>query len=95
MWDLIRFGALTDYQIDRRYGDPRVTQARLPVLIDDGLVTRMDERFAGVESFQATTRGFYLGRFGLKRHNIKYGQLGHDLAVVDLADALLVTHGAV
>ena len=92
LWDLIRFGALADYQIDRRYRAPHVSSVRLPILLDEGFVARMDPWLPGLESYQATSRGFYLGRFGLKRHTIKYGQLGHDVAVVDLADALIETH---
>ncbi len=92
LWDLIRFGALTDYQIERRYSGPNIARARLPVLLDEGIVSPTDPWLPGVEAYQATSHGFYLGRFGLKRHNLRYGQLGHDLAVVDLADALIAAH---
>jgi hypothetical protein len=89
LWDLIRFGALADYQIARRYGSPAVANARLKPLIADELVRPLSEKFGDIVMYQITTRGFFLGRFGLKRHLLHPDHLGHDIAVVDLADHLL------
>jgi hypothetical protein len=88
MRELIRFGALTVSQLERRYRSPEAAHARVSLLLEEGLVAPADPWLPDVEAYQITRRGLSLARFGLKPHNIKPGHLGHDLAVIDLADAL-------
>lgn len=88
MWDLIRFGALADYQVDRRYGGSDITRARLTYMLEQGLVTGSTNRLQDITVYEPTERGYFLCRFGLKRRKVRDWHTAHDIAVVDLADYL-------
>jgi hypothetical protein len=54
--DLVAFGALTNDQIERRYGDPHLAAGRLELLFQGGFVRR--------DKFVQDTTVFYPSRLG-------------------------------
>jgi hypothetical protein len=87
--DLVRFGILTNDQIDRRYGNPLITAQQLPLLVTGGFVEPWRQLIKGAAVYSASASGARIARTGLKASRPTYDHLRHDIAVVDLADYLL------
>lgn len=89
--EFVRFGALIRRQIDLRYGDdlsPAVVGRRLGRLATRGFIREHKELGFPIPFYAATAVGARLVRreTGLAWAAYKARQLGHDLALVDLAD---------
>lgn len=87
--DLVRFGALAEDQINRRYGDPILTTLRLPLLDAGGFIEPWEVLVCGTQIFSATPYGARAAKCGLHSAKPSMQDLRHDIAVVDLADYLL------
>ncbi|MGI9147413.1 MAG: hypothetical protein ACR2IK_12795 [Chloroflexota bacterium] len=87
--DLVRFGALADDQIARRYRDPSLAAARLPVLVEYGLVEAWSPLIQDTAVFSTTAAGARVASAGLRSTRPSIQHLRHDIAVVDLADSIL------
>ena len=87
--DLVRFGVLTNDQIDRRYGDSRITLIQLPLLVAGGFVEPWARLIQDASLFSATPAGARVASCGLRANKPALEHLRHDLAVVDLADYVL------
>jgi hypothetical protein len=89
--DLVRFGVLADDQIERRYGDATFTADRLALLEAGGFVNKpRTDVIQGAAIYCTTRYGAIVARCGLGWTTPREGHLAHDIAVVDLADYLLV-----
>jgi hypothetical protein len=86
--DALRFGALARHQLVRRYRSLELTDLRLQFLLDTGWIARPQQPFPDTECFVATHRAYLRLHGELRHHRFKIQQLGHDLALVDLADYL-------
>jgi hypothetical protein len=90
--DLVRFGVMADDQIARRYADPSVALARLPLLKDGGVVFRWRQPLEAARLYSPTGLGRFLARVtGVARRETSERHLAHDVALVDLADFLLAS----
>jgi hypothetical protein len=89
--DLVRFGALAEDQINRRYGDPILTLLRLPLLDAGGFIEPWEVEVSGTQIFSATRSGARVAQCGLAQAKPPMQNLRHDIALVDLADYVL-TH---
>jgi hypothetical protein len=87
--DLVRFGVLADDQIERRYRDFSLAQARLELLISGGFVEQWSPLIQRTTVYSATGVGAHTARCGLRPTRPSLEHLRHDIAVVDLADYLL------
>jgi hypothetical protein len=91
--DLVRFGALADYQIARRYTAHANPRSRIRSLTKRGLMVRRRERVEGARVFIPTRACERLlrphVRLPARRKPTSENHVRHNLAVVDLADALL------
>lgn len=86
--DLVRFGALTGDQIERRYGDAAHAAARLADLSASGLVEAWSPLIQDTSVYSATAAAAGVAACGLRATRPSIQHLRHDLAVVDLADFL-------
>jgi hypothetical protein len=87
--DLVRFGALANDQIERRYGDLAHATARLPGLVQSGFVEAWSPLIQDTAVYSATAAGAGVARCGLRATRPSIQHLRHDIAVVDLADFIL------
>src|SRR4051794_12803071 len=79
--DLVRFGVLTNDQIERRYRDPAVTVARLALLQAGGLLNKpREEILQGAIIYSASRYGVHIARSGLGWRMTPDGHLAHDIA---------------
>ena len=85
--DLVRFGAMTDDQLARRYPDPAFGLSRLPHLKAARLVDLWFESLEGARVYSPTRRAQSIAR--LHPHTPYASHLSHDIALVDLADYLV------
>jgi hypothetical protein len=89
MRDLVRFGALANDQIERRYDDSSLAADRLEWLVEAGLVERWSPLIEHTTVYSATAAGARVARCGLRATRPSLQHLRHDVAVVDLADYIL------
>ncbi len=88
--DLVRFGALANDQIERRYDDdPAHARARLPELVASGFVEAWSPLIQDTAVYSATAAAAGVTGCGLRATRPSLQHLRHDLAVVDLADFIL------
>jgi hypothetical protein len=88
--DLVRFGVMADDQFARRYPDPPFGRARLLQLKEAGVVDRWWESLEGARVYSPARLARLIAPVpGLRPHTTHASHLAHDVAVVDLADALL------
>jgi len=87
--DLVRFGALANDQIDRRYADSALAATRLPRLVESGFVDPWSPLIQDTDVYSATAAGAGAARCGLRATRPSLQHLRHDIAVVDLADSIL------
>jgi hypothetical protein len=90
--DLVRFGALADDQVARRYGNAAFAVDRIARLVDGGLVEQWAPLIQATTLYSATAVGTGVSRCGLRPTRPSLEHLRHDIAVVDLADYLLAQH---
>jgi hypothetical protein len=89
--DLVRFGVMADDQLARRYGDASLSADRLAVLAAGGFINKpRADVIQGATIYSASRYGSIVARCGLGWRTPLEGHLAHDIAVVDLADYLLV-----
>jgi hypothetical protein len=88
--DLVRFGVMADDQLARRYPDPSFAFARLDRLKVAGIIERWWASLEGARIYSPTRLARILaGLRDLRPRGIPLAHLGHDVAVVDLADHLV------
>jgi len=88
--DLARFGVMADDQLARRYSDPALAFARLPILKDAGIVDRWWVSLEGARVYSPTRLGRLIAAVpNLRPRTTFASHLAHDVALVDLADYLI------
>jgi hypothetical protein len=88
--DLVRFGLLAQDQIERRYGNPSLATERLPLLKAGGFIHKwLNDPLQHTRLYTVGRRGTRIVSCGLSQPKPRDAQIGHDVAVVDLADYLV------
>jgi hypothetical protein len=87
--DLVRFGVMADDQLARRYPDPSFGLTRLLLLKDAGILHRWWESLEGARVYSPTRLARRIAAVpDVHPRTTHASHLGHDVAVVDLADYL-------